>query len=106
MAYFRNPVINDAQRLAFAAPIRAGAVLPPERVPNLTADWSDTDLVRLAEWQGRPLYRWRTSAGWHSAWADIGEPASFDARALALEAKRWLGSQEVEYDGAFEEHSQ
>lgn len=106
MAYFRTPVIDDAQRLAFAEPIRAGVTLPPERVPGLDADWPDTDLVRLVGWQGRQLYRWRTPAGWHSAWADTGEPASFDAGALAPEAKRWLGSREVEYDGAFEEHSQ
>lgn len=109
MAYRVDPPLTDSQRLAFdeslRSPLQARA---PGEVSTLAAAWPDTEILRLAQMQGRPLYRWRTAAaGWQAAWADSGAPASFDADALRPEAARWFGDgAPFRYDGAFREHSQ
>lgn len=107
MAYYRTPVIGDAARLDFAEPIRETTALAPGQVGALAATWADTDTLRLVSWNGRPLYRWhRGESGWRSAWGDTGADAVFDAPSLVGDARRWLGTESVRYDGAFGRDSQ
>ncbi|MFO0333582.1 MAG: hypothetical protein ACK53C_00850 [Pseudomonadota bacterium] len=96
MVYYRPPLLDDAERLGFAAPLDATTtattrVLPAAAVPPLAAAWPDVSDLRLARFGERWLYRWRTGDGWQAAWADDGTPARFDGHALAAEARRWLG---------------
>ncbi|MCU0758034.1 MAG: PepSY domain-containing protein [Steroidobacteraceae bacterium] len=104
MAYYRSPVLTDATRLAFAEPLSdTPAVQRPAAVPGLAAQWSEVETLRLAQWGGRPLYRWLTrDSGWQSAWADDGSAARFDAAALRAEAQRWLETDRIEYRGAWQ----
>lgn len=109
MAYYRKPVLIEEQRLAFSEPLNpASEALAPAQLPELAATWHDTELLRLGQWQGRPLYRWRTTdAVWRTAWGDTGAPASFDGASLEPEAARWFGDgTPFGYDGAFYEQSQ
>jgi hypothetical protein len=104
MVYYRPPAIADTPRLSFAeAFAEKQLVLPPAAMPTLAADWDYVDTLRLAQWRGRPLYRWRSSRnGWQSAWADTGRAAQFDAAALEPEARRWLNASRIRYLGSFE----
>lgn len=108
MVYYRTPVLDEAQRLAFAPrldrvePIRVAATIAP-----LAARWSDVETLRLARSGERALYRWRTANdGWRAAWADSGAPAGFDAATLTPEAQRWFGGATSHYVGSFEAESQ
>lgn len=108
MAYRHEPPLTDEQRLAFAPSLNpAPGAMPPGQIPALVSDWSEVQALRLGQWQGRPVYRWLTGAGWQAAWGDSGTQATFDVRSLEPEAARWFGAgTPFRYDGVFEREGQ
>jgi hypothetical protein len=108
MAYRQEPPLTDEQRLAFAPSLNpAPGAVPPGQIPALAAAWAEVQTLRLGQWQGRPVYRWLTGAGWQAAWGDSGAEATFDARSLEPEAARWFGAgTPFRYDGVFDHEGQ
>ncbi|MGC4029931.1 MAG: PepSY domain-containing protein [Steroidobacteraceae bacterium] len=93
MVYYRLPVLNEDQRLAFEPAWQEAPTLAPAQIPALAQHWPEAETLRLAQWRGRPLYRWLSPGeGWRAAWADTGETATFDGAMLEPEARRWLGA--------------
>lgn len=113
MVYYRTPVLDESQRLAFA-PALTHSQLQSARalhtIPSLAARWGDVeaDSLRLTHVTRRALMSWRTAGdGWRAAWADSGDPALFDAQSLAPDARRWFGdAPQLEYLGALEADNQ